>query len=62
MATNQAIMASLAGATYASIFFARIGDMGYEATTVIKDTRVLLDDGQMIILAGRWQLMVTMQL
>lgn len=42
MATNQAILAALSGATYVSVFFARIGDMGYEATQVIKETSDLL--------------------
>jgi len=47
MATNQAIMAALAGATYASIFFARIGDMGYDATGVIRDTADLFRAGNL---------------
>lgn len=38
MATNQAILASLAGATYASIFYGRVADCGNEPLTVIKET------------------------
>lgn len=45
MAANQAILAALAGAAYASIFFARIGDMGYDAAQVIKDAAVLFSSG-----------------
>ncbi len=41
MATNQAILASLAGATYASIFYGRVADCGYDPLTVIKDTSQL---------------------
>lgn len=47
MATNQAVLAALAGATYASIFFARIGDMGYDATQVIGDTAILFKAGSL---------------
>jgi len=47
MATNQAVIAALAGATYTSIFFARIGDMGYDATRVIKDTATLFKEGNL---------------
>ena len=42
MASNQAVLAALAGATYISIFFARIGDMGYDATDVISTIAGLL--------------------
>lgn len=45
MATNQSILAALAGASYASIFFARIGDMGYDAAKVISDTAFLFKTG-----------------
>jgi len=41
MATNQAILASLSGATYASIFYGRISDMGYDPCTVIAETSAL---------------------
>jgi transaldolase len=37
MAVNQAILAAQAGATYASIFLARIGDMGYDPIQVIRE-------------------------
>ena len=43
MATNQAYMAALAGATYVSIFSGRIQDMGYDARPVIASTRALFD-------------------
>lgn len=41
MATNQAILAALSGATYASIFYGRISDMGYDPCTVIAETSAL---------------------
>lgn len=41
MATNQAILAALSGASYASIFFGRISDMGYDAAQVVKQTSQL---------------------
>ncbi len=41
MATNQAILASLSGASYASIFYGRISDMGYDPVGVIKETSAL---------------------
>lgn len=41
MATNQAILASLPGASYASIFYGRISDMGYDPVQVIKETSTL---------------------
>lgn len=41
MATNQAILAALSGASYASIFFGRISDMGYDAAQVVKETSQL---------------------
>ena len=43
MAFNQAYLASLAGATYVSIFSGRIRDMGYDAGPVIEATREALD-------------------
>ena len=36
-------LAALAGATYVSIFFGRIKDMGYDPQQVISDTREMLD-------------------
>jgi transaldolase len=41
MATNQAILAALSGASYVSIFFGRISDMGYDAAEVVKETSQL---------------------
>jgi transaldolase len=41
MATNQAILAALAGATYASIFYGRVADCGNEPVTVIRETSQL---------------------
>jgi transaldolase len=38
MATNQAILAALAGASYASIFYGRVADCGSEPLTVIEET------------------------
>ncbi|MCC6449310.1 MAG: transaldolase [Candidatus Aureabacteria bacterium] len=43
MSLNQAYLAALAGATYVSIFFGRIKDMGYDPQQVISDTRDMLD-------------------
>jgi transaldolase len=41
MATNQAILAALSGTTYASIFYGRISDMGYDPCSVIAETSAL---------------------
>jgi transaldolase len=41
MATNQAILAALSGASYASIFYGRVSDMGYDPVGVIKETSAL---------------------
>lgn len=41
MAVNQAILAALSGASYASIFYGRVCDMGYDAFEVIKKTSEL---------------------
>jgi transaldolase len=38
MSVGQATLAAKAGATYASLFYSRIGDMGYDPTRVVKDT------------------------
>jgi transaldolase len=43
MSSKQAVLAAKAGATYVSIFWARIEDMGYDAGTVVKETREILD-------------------
>ncbi|MCX6340344.1 MAG: transaldolase [Candidatus Aureabacteria bacterium] len=44
MSFNQAYLAALAGATYVSIFFGRIKDMGYDPQEVIASTREMIDD------------------
>lgn len=41
MSVNQALLAALAGATYASIFFARINDIGYSGAEVIRQAATL---------------------
>ena len=41
MTVNQALLAALAGATYASIFFARINDIGYSGAEVIHQAATL---------------------
>ncbi|MEM2137553.1 MAG: transaldolase family protein, partial [Candidatus Anstonellaceae archaeon] len=38
MSYNQAVLAAKAGATYVSLFYGRIGDLGYDPFIVIKDT------------------------
>jgi len=38
MASNQAILAALSSATYASIFYGRVCDLGYDAYDVIQKT------------------------
>ncbi len=44
MAANQAILAALSGATYASIFYGRVSDMGYDPSEVIEQTASLYKD------------------
>src|SRR3989338_5402637 len=39
MSYNQAIMASLAGANYVSLFYGRIRDMGHDAFSIVKQVR-----------------------
>ena len=41
MATNQALLAALSGATYVSIFYGRVMDMGYDPAEVISETAKL---------------------
>jgi transaldolase len=41
MATNQAILSALSGASYASIFYGRVSDMGYDPVQVIRETSTL---------------------
>lgn len=43
MSFNQAYLAALAGATYVSLFSGRIRDMGYDARSIIQETRDILD-------------------
>jgi transaldolase len=43
MAFNQAYLAALAGATYVSLFSGRIRDMGYDARSIVEETRAILD-------------------
>ena len=43
MSFNQAYLASLAGATYVSLFSGRVRDMGYDVKPVIQETRNILD-------------------
>jgi len=38
MSYNQSILAAKAGATYVSLFYGRIGDMGFDPSIVIEDT------------------------
>jgi transaldolase len=38
MSYNQSVLAAKAGATYVSLFYGRIGDLGYDPFIVIKDT------------------------
>jgi len=42
MSANQAVLAALAGATYASLFFGRISDLGTDPTQVIHEAAQLL--------------------
>jgi transaldolase len=43
MSFNQAYLASLAGATYVSIFSGRVRDMGYDVRPIVRETRTILD-------------------
>ena len=38
MSLNQAVLAAKAGATYVSLFYGRIGDLGYDPYLVVKET------------------------
>jgi len=46
MNKNQAVMAAKAGATYVSIFWGRIEDMGYDAQQVVRETVEVLEEFQ----------------
>jgi transaldolase len=43
MSFNQMYLASLAGATYVSLFAGRVRDMGYEPAEIVAETRSILD-------------------
>jgi transaldolase len=43
MSVNQAVMALGAGARYVSLFWGRIRDTGYDAASVVRDVRTLMD-------------------
>jgi len=45
MTTNQVLLASMAGATYASIFFNRVRDSGGDVQGVIRESRTIIDKG-----------------
>ena len=45
MSVNQAYLAIVAGATYASLFFNRIRDSGADPVQVVKDSRAIIDKG-----------------
>ena len=47
ISTNQVILAALSGATYVSIFFNRVKDSGGDPITVIKESRMLIDEGNL---------------
>ena len=44
MSSSQCVLAAKAGATYVSLFFGRVGDMGYNAFDVTKECAELFDD------------------
>ena len=43
MSLSQAVLAAKAGATYVSIFYSRIGDLGYDARQIIRDTAEIFE-------------------
>ena len=43
MSVNQAVMALNSGARYVSLFWGRIRDTGYDASSVVKNVRTLMD-------------------
>jgi transaldolase len=45
MSFNQAIMASQAGANYVSLFWGRIRDIGYDASSIVRQVRAALREG-----------------
>ena len=44
MTTNQVLLAAKAGATYASIFYNRIKDIGEDPLKILRDSRKILED------------------
>ena len=46
MAVNQAMLAAQAGATYASIFYSRINDIGHDGLDVIRQSAALFKQGR----------------
>lgn len=46
MSYNQAIMAARAGANYVSLFFGRIKDIGYDASTIVRQVRATFREWQ----------------
>lgn len=52
MSADQVMMASKAGARFASIFMGRVGDMGYDAEQVISDAAELIEDEETEICIG----------
>ena len=46
MSTKQAVLAAKAGATYVSLFWARIEDMGYDAQQIAEDSVKVFDRGK----------------
>jgi len=45
MSANQAFLATTAGATYASLFFNRIKDLGDDPVQTVKQSRAIIDEG-----------------
>lgn len=52
MSADQVLMASKAGARFASIFMGRVGDMGFDAERVISNAAELIEDEETEICIG----------
>lgn len=52
MSPDQVLLAAKAGATYASIFMGRVGDMGYDAEVVIENASNLIEGYETEIIIG----------
>ncbi len=52
MSPDQVLMASKAGARYASIFMGRVGDMGYDAERVIENSVKMMEDYDTELIIG----------